>query len=122
MAGVKAGELHQGHFNASQTHYLEVWVLAHFALASTYAPVTLQGMVATPSFVKPVLLVGRAHMNRAVHGDIVVVQVFPEAEWKAPAGVVVDQDGLFCLELTLALILIMCFAPTNSCSKERRRG
>lgn len=32
-------------------------------------------------------------MNRAVHGDIVVVEVFPEAEWSAPADEVVDQDS-----------------------------
>ncbi|KAG6893373.1 hypothetical protein C0992_010277, partial [Termitomyces sp. T32_za158] len=32
-------------------------------------------------------------MNRAVNGDIVVVEVFPESEWKAPADEVVDQDS-----------------------------
>jgi len=32
-------------------------------------------------------------MNRAVHGDIVAVEVFPVREWKAPADAVVDQDG-----------------------------
>jgi exosome complex exonuclease DIS3/RRP44 len=31
-------------------------------------------------------------MNRAVHGDIVVVKVFDEREWKAPTDEVVDQD------------------------------
>ena len=31
-------------------------------------------------------------MNRAVQGDIVVVEVFPESEWKAPADAVVDQE------------------------------
>ena len=51
-----------------------------------------QGEVATPAFSKHVLLQGRENMNRAVHGDIVVVEVFPEAEWSAPADEVVDQD------------------------------
>ena len=32
-------------------------------------------------------------MNRAIHGDIVAVEVFPMSEWKAPADAVVDQDG-----------------------------
>jgi exosome complex exonuclease DIS3/RRP44 len=32
-------------------------------------------------------------MNRAVNGDIVVVEVFDEREWKAPADEVVDQDS-----------------------------
>jgi exosome complex exonuclease DIS3/RRP44 len=41
---------------------------------------------------KPILLVGRENMNRAVQGDIVVVEVFSEQEWKAPTEEVVDQD------------------------------
>jgi exosome complex exonuclease DIS3/RRP44 len=40
-----------------------------------------------------VLLVGRENMNRAVQGDVVVVEVFDESEWKAPADEVIDQEG-----------------------------
>ncbi|KAL9708684.1 exosome catalytic subunit dis3 [Leucoagaricus gongylophorus] len=72
-AGVKAGELHQGYFNANQYNYLE-------------------GSVSVPAFSKPVLLIGRQNMNRAVNGDIVVVGVFNEKEWRAPGDEVVDQD------------------------------
>ena len=32
-------------------------------------------------------------MNRAIQGDIVAVEIFPENEWKAPADEVVDQEG-----------------------------
>ena len=32
-------------------------------------------------------------MNRAIQGDIVAVEIFPESEWKAPADEVVDQEG-----------------------------
>ncbi|KIK69027.1 hypothetical protein GYMLUDRAFT_35068 [Collybiopsis luxurians FD-317 M1] len=74
IAGVKAGDLHQGHFNANQYNYLE-------------------GSVPVPAFDKPILLVGRENMNRAVQGDIVVVQVFSEKDWKAPADEVVDQEA-----------------------------
>ncbi|KAH0833322.1 hypothetical protein J3R83DRAFT_12388 [Lanmaoa asiatica] len=74
LAGVKAGELHQGHFNANQYNYLE-------------------GTVPVPAFAKPVLLVGRENMNRAVNGDVVVVEVFDESEWKAPTDEVVDQEA-----------------------------
>jgi len=38
-------------------------------------------------------------MNRAVNGDVVVVEVFDEKEWKAPADEVIDQEGellFFC--------------------------
>ena len=40
------------------------------------------------------LLVGREHMNRAVQGDVVAVEVFDEKDWKAPADEVVDQEGI----------------------------
>ncbi|TDL29343.1 RNB-domain-containing protein [Rickenella mellea] len=73
-AGVAAGKLHQGHFNANQYNYLE-------------------GSVSVPAFTKPIALFGRQHMNRAVQGDIVVVEVLPESEWKAPADAVVDQES-----------------------------
>ena len=37
-------------------------------------------------------------MNRAVHGDVVVVKVFDEKYWKAPGDEVVDQEGkCFCV-------------------------
>ncbi len=32
-------------------------------------------------------------MNRSVNGDVVVVEVFPKAQWKAPGEEVVDQEG-----------------------------
>lgn len=81
ISGVKAGDLHQGHFNANQYNYLE-------------------GSVSVPAFQKPVLLIGRENMNRATSGDIVVVEVFPDHEWKAPADEVVDQDCKFPLFTT----------------------
>lgn len=34
-------------------------------------------------------------MNRAVQGDVVVVEVFGESEWKAPTDEVVDQEGAY---------------------------
>ena len=74
QAGIKSGQLHQGHFNANQYNYLE-------------------GSVPVPAFDKPVLLIGRENMNRAVQGDVVAVEVFPESEWKAPADEVIDQEG-----------------------------
>ncbi|KAI1791379.1 RNB-domain-containing protein [Ganoderma leucocontextum] len=74
LAGVKSGWLHQGHFNANQYNYLE-------------------GSVPVAGFEKPVLLVGREHMNRAVQGDVVAVEVFDEKDWKAPLDEVVDQEA-----------------------------
>jgi exosome complex exonuclease DIS3/RRP44 len=37
-------------------------------------------------------------MNRAVQGDVVVVEIFDEKEWRAPADEVVDQEGQLFLE------------------------
>ncbi|EKM52263.1 uncharacterized protein PHACADRAFT_211534 [Phanerochaete carnosa HHB-10118-sp] len=73
VAGVKSGQLHQGHFNANPYNYLE-------------------GNVPVSTFDKPVLLIGRENMNRAIQGDVVAVEVFPESEWKAPGDEVVDQE------------------------------
>ncbi|KAI0262886.1 hypothetical protein BC834DRAFT_889464 [Gloeopeniophorella convolvens] len=74
LAGVKAGQLHQGHFNANQFNFLE-------------------GSINVEAFSKPILLVGRENMNRAVQGDIVAVEVFNEKDWKAPTDEVVDQES-----------------------------
>ncbi|KIY50234.1 RNB-domain-containing protein [Fistulina hepatica ATCC 64428] len=74
MAGVKAGALHQGHFNANPFNYLE-------------------GSVSILEFTQPVLLIGRENMNRAVQGDIVAVEVFDESEWKAPGDEVIDAEA-----------------------------
>jgi exosome complex exonuclease DIS3/RRP44 len=32
-------------------------------------------------------------MNRSVQGDVVVVEIFPKAQWKAPGQEVLDQDS-----------------------------
>ncbi|KAL7418616.1 exosome catalytic subunit dis3 [Cryptotrichosporon argae] len=72
-AGVKSSRYLQGHFNANPYNYLE-------------------GSVRVPSLDKPVLLVGRKAINRSVDGDVVVVELLPKAEWKAPGEEVVDQD------------------------------
>ncbi|TFK40883.1 RNB-domain-containing protein [Crucibulum laeve] len=74
LAGIKSGILHQGHFNANQYNYLE-------------------GSVSVAAFDKSVLLVGRENMNRAVDGDVVVVEIFDEKEWRASTNEVVDQDA-----------------------------
>ncbi|CUA70573.1 exosome complex exonuclease DIS3/RRP44 [Rhizoctonia solani] len=74
VAGVKSGDLHQGYFNANAYNYLE-------------------GSVNVAGFPKPVLLLGREAMNRSVQGDLVVVELFPESEWKAPADAVIDAEA-----------------------------
>ncbi|EPQ31086.1 uncharacterized protein PFL1_01275 [Pseudozyma flocculosa PF-1] len=73
-AGIKSGALAQGFFNANPYNYLE-------------------GTVRTQAYDRPVLLVGREAMNRAIDGDIVAVQILPKEEWKAATEEVIDADA-----------------------------
>ncbi|PWY99671.1 putative DIS3 3`-5` exoribonuclease required for 3` end formation of 5.8S rRNA [Testicularia cyperi] len=73
-AGVKSGQLLQGYFNANPYNYLEA-------------------TVRSGAFTRPILLVGREAMNRAVDGDVVAVQMLPKDQWKAATEEVIDADA-----------------------------
>lgn len=73
MTGVKAGTMHQGIFNVSTYNYLE-------------------GSVHVPAFDKSLLILGRENSNRAVSGDVVVVQVLPQDQWKAPSTKIIEEE------------------------------
>ncbi|KAI9819869.1 MAG: exosome catalytic subunit dis3 [Pycnora praestabilis] len=75
MTGVKDGTLHQGTFNVSPYNYLE-------------------GTVHVPAFDKALLILGRDNSNRAVQGDIVVVEVLPKDQWKAPSSKIIEEETL----------------------------
>ena len=73
LTGIKAGHLHQGTFNVSTYNYLE-------------------GSVYVPAFEKPLLIIGRENSNRAVSGDIVVVEVLPKSQWKPPSSKILEEE------------------------------
>lgn len=75
MTGITAGTLHQGIFNVSPYNYLE-------------------GSVHVPAFDKSLLVLGRENSNRAISGDVVVVEVLPKPQWKAPSTKIVEEDTL----------------------------
>ena len=50
LAGIETGELYQRHVNANPSQY--------------------NHLEAVPAFSKPVLLIGRENMNKAVNGDV----------------------------------------------------
>ena len=75
MTGIKAGTLHQGIFNVSPYNYLE-------------------GTVHVPAFEKALLILGRENSNRAVSGDVVVVEVLPKPQWKSPSTKIIEEDTL----------------------------
>ncbi|RDA93125.1 hypothetical protein CP533_4064 [Ophiocordyceps camponoti-saundersi (nom. inval.)] len=75
MTGVKAGLMHQGIFNVSPYNYLE-------------------GSIKVPAFPKPLLILGRESINRAVDGDVVVVELLPQDKWKEPSTKIIEEDAL----------------------------
>lgn len=75
MTGVKSGLLHQGIFNVSPYNYLE-------------------GSIRVPAFPKALLILGRENINRAVDGDLVVVEVLPKDQWKEPSTRVIEEETL----------------------------
>ena len=75
ITGTRAGTLHQGIFNVSPYNYLE-------------------GTVQVPAFDKSLLILGRENSNRAVSGDVVVVEVLPKSQWKPPSSKIIEEDVL----------------------------
>ncbi|EEP80962.1 mitotic control protein dis3 [Uncinocarpus reesii 1704] len=75
MTGLRAGTLHQGTFNVSPYNYLE-------------------GSVQVAAFDKSLLILGRENSNRAIAGDLVVVEVLPKDQWKSPSTKIVDEEAL----------------------------
>ncbi|KAJ2976542.1 hypothetical protein NQ176_g4893 [Zarea fungicola] len=73
MTGVKAGLMHQGIFNVSPYNYLE-------------------GSIKVPAFPKPLVILGRENINRAVDGDVVVVELLPQDQWKQPSTKIIEED------------------------------
>ena len=63
-------------------------------------------------------------MNRAVHGDIVVVEVFSEQEWKSPTDEVVDQECESVFHISLEALInlklrLKMTMPTSRMKRER---
>ncbi|KAM0437597.1 hypothetical protein ACHAPT_001961 [Fusarium lateritium] len=75
MTGVKAGLMHQGIFNVSPYNYLE-------------------GSIKVPAFPKPLLVLGRENINRAVDGDVVVVEILPQDQWKEPSTKIIEEEAI----------------------------
>lgn len=75
MTGVKSNMLHQGIFNVSPYNYLE-------------------GSIKVPAFPKALLVLGRDNINRAVDGDVVVVEVLPKDQWKEPSSKIIEEETI----------------------------
>ncbi|XP_023023832.2 exosome complex exonuclease RRP44-like protein Dis3 [Leptinotarsa decemlineata] len=75
LNGVKEGKLYQGTFRASRDNFLE-------------------GFVNVEALDDAVLVQGRSGLNRAVDGDIVVVELFAEQDWISPSEIVLEDEGV----------------------------
>ncbi|KAG7467108.1 hypothetical protein MATL_G00149770 [Megalops atlanticus] len=77
QAGIKSGSFLQGTFRASRDNYLEATVFVHG-----------EGEESTE-----VLIQGLQNLNRAVHQDVVAVELLPRDQWVAPSSVVLQDEG-----------------------------
>ncbi|KUJ07963.1 RNB-domain-containing protein [Mollisia scopiformis] len=75
QTGVKSGALHQGTFYMSPYNYLEA-------------------TVSTRAFDKPLIIVGKENMNRAVDGDQVVIEILPKSQWKEPSTKIIEEETI----------------------------
>lgn len=46
-----------------------------------------------PSVSRQVLIQGLQNLNRAVHQDVVALQLFPQSQWVAPSSVLLQDEG-----------------------------
>ncbi|XP_061301268.1 exosome complex exonuclease RRP44 [Pezoporus flaviventris] len=74
--GIKSGNYLQGTYRASRDNYLEATVWVHGDAEE-----------------KEIVIQGLKHLNRAVHEDIVAVELLPKSEWVALSSVVLQDDG-----------------------------
>ncbi|KAJ0402400.1 hypothetical protein P43SY_004109 [Pythium insidiosum] len=75
LAGVKSKRFFQGVLRCNRDHWLESHVLIHGADGARV----------------PVLIQGREHVNRAMDGDVVAIQLLPKAQWRSPSDSFVSQ-------------------------------
>jgi exosome complex exonuclease DIS3/RRP44 len=80
-AGLKAGRLLKGTFRPSMYNVLEAWVSVALDKSDK-------------SKRTKVLLLGRELQNRAIDGDIVIIELLPKIEWRSPSNLAVEQDDV----------------------------
>eukprot|EP00794_Sanderia_malayensis_P006904 gene6904-7682_t len=71
--GIKSGKYLQGTFFASRENYLE-------------------GSVRVADRDEPIFIQGLANLNRAVHDDVVAVEVLPKCQWVKPSELVLQEE------------------------------
>jgi exosome complex exonuclease DIS3/RRP44 len=80
-SGVRSGKYFKGTFRPSHYNALEAYISA------SIDPVD-------KSVRTNILLSGREHQNRAIDGDIVVVELLPKTDWRRPSNKAVEQEDI----------------------------
>ncbi|NWY41399.1 RRP44 exonuclease, partial [Sylvia atricapilla] len=75
--GIKSGIYLQGTYRANRENYLEATVWVHGDGEEN----------------KEIIVQGLKHLNRAIHEDVVAVELLAKNEWVAPSSVVLQDDG-----------------------------
>ncbi|KAF4790676.1 exosome complex exonuclease RRP44 [Turdus rufiventris] len=75
--GIKSGVYLQGTYRANRENYLEATVWVHGDAEEN----------------KEIIVQGLKHLNRAIHEDVVAVELLAKDEWVAPSSVVLQDDG-----------------------------
>ncbi|KAI9907985.1 hypothetical protein PsorP6_002931 [Peronosclerospora sorghi] len=69
LSGIKSRKFFKGTIRCNRDHWLECHVVIHGMKGSSI----------------PVLVQGREHTNRAIDGDVVVIQLLSKEQWKEPS-------------------------------------
>ncbi|XP_062904510.1 exosome complex exonuclease RRP44 [Mobula hypostoma] len=75
--GLKSNSYLQGTFRANRDNYLEATVWVHGEEGKS----------------KEVFIQGLKNLNRAIHEDVVAVELLPQETWIAPSAVVLEDEG-----------------------------
>uniref|UniRef100_A0A8C4VHD3 Exosome complex exonuclease RRP44 n=1 Tax=Gopherus evgoodei TaxID=1825980 RepID=A0A8C4VHD3_9SAUR len=75
--GIKSGIYFQGTFRANRDNYLEATVWVHGDAEEN----------------KEIIIQGLKNLNRAVHEDLVAVELLAKDQWVAPSSVVLQDEG-----------------------------
>ncbi|XP_072884204.1 exosome complex exonuclease RRP44 [Hemitrygon akajei] len=75
--GLKSNSYLQGTFRANRDNYLEATVCVHGEEGKS----------------KEIFIQGLKNLNRAIHEDVVAVELLPQEMWIAPSAVVIQDEG-----------------------------
>ncbi|KAB1267768.1 Exosome complex exonuclease RRP44 [Camelus dromedarius] len=98
--GIKSGTYLQGTFRASRENYLEATVWVHGDTEENKEASNLPLFIAFGNiwayaicYFAQIILQGLKNLNRAIHEDIVAVELLPKSQWVAPSSVVLHDEG-----------------------------